>query len=1077
MSSQQRERWEYVRVKKEPSMYDEWLAEEKANKAERKEALVQAQQQAQVQRAQVQGSLGLSDTASPGTIRTVTPEVVESSPERGTSSIKRVFVPHSTTTIVGGPQASTTSSPTGSSLSSRFRRDREWDANSRHSTVNGRNGTTNGRGMLGRSGSKSNGDAPPLANGRDAYNSTRPRTRTLEERPRERSPGTLRHRHRIGSVNTPHSPNRNGGADYLASVPAATSPPSAPSISSIGSPVQSPDEITGGRSISPISSSTVESLAGALPSASQRRILHLMKTLNGKMSGNAIFRHGVLGPWSQSYCLIHEQTRALAYEPRSVEGGIMILIPDLKGSELRVDTDDQTPYISITPSNSNHDIHLKLSNQADLDAWFAALLHWQRHEPRTQRTRPQPQIITVAPMTQTRDEQPRILSPRSASAGREARNRANSSKSKRRQSVLMTSMKEAPVIKIGKMIFWDTNVTYNNVLPSTLGQSIAGRPQANRMQSYGSRRWRRISAQLRENGELTLHSDGDMTTLISVVQLSQLSRCAIQLLDKSVLDADFCIAIYPQYTSSPVNNASVMRPIFLSLENRVYYEVWYVLLRAFTIPTLYGRRPASDEQEEENAEDASSSARVDSSEVVDMFRTERSFNIRVVEAKMFPPLAGTPGHDSGFVGGHGKGPAVRPEQFGYHVEVLLDNEIRGKTAVKYEGLNPLWGETFDFPDLPPVLTSASVVIKRRPPDYAGTQDQPQSKLLHDAYGFGGNREGGYSDIAFDAACGKVELYLEELTGPSEVEKWWEVKNMNNQRVGEVLIKARAEEGVILMHKDYLPLSRLLHRFTNGLTLQIAQIIPGELKRLSDSLLDIFQVSGQASDWLMALIEEEIDSIHKETPMNRLRYSRRAGSNDSNDSVGRDRDILVRDMNRNATHEANLLFRGNTLLTKSLDSHMKRIGREYLEEALGARVREINARNPECEVDPNKVAPGNLDRNWRVLIETTKGIWNSIVATSTKCPLELRRILRHVRTCAEDRYGDFMRNVSYSSVSGFLFLRFFCPAVLNPKLFGLMKGLLLHFLVFTAYAYYHYRRHETSSSTDLHTDRQVVADAR
>ncbi len=49
------------------------------------------------------------------------------------------------------------------------------------------------------------------------------------------------------------------------------------------------------------------------------------------------------------------------------------------------------------------------------------------------------------------------------------------------------------------------------------------------------------------------------------------------------------------------------------------------------------------------------------------------------------------------------------------------------------------------------------------------------------------------------------------------------------------------------------------------------------------------------------------------------------------------------------------------------------------------------------------------------------------------------IFRHIRSCADDRYGDFLRTVTYSSVSGFLFLRFFCPAVLNPKLFGLLKG--------------------------------------
>jgi hypothetical protein len=157
--------------------------------------------------------------------------------------------------------------------------------------------------------------------------------------------------------------------------------------------------------------------------------------------------------------------------------------------------------------------------------------------------------------------------------------------------------------------------------------------------------------------------------------------------------------------------------------------------------------------------------------------------------------------------------------------------------------------------------------------------------------------------------------------------------------------------------------------------------------------------------------------------------------------------LVRDMNKNATLEANLLFRGNTLLTKSLDSHMRRVGREYLEEALGAKVREINEKDPDCEVDPNRVSsPGDLDRNWRRLIGYTQDVWKSIVAAKAKCPIELRRIFRHVRACAEDRYGDFLRSVSFSSVSGFLFLRFFCPAVLNPKLFGLMKGMLTPLII-------------------------------
>jgi hypothetical protein len=224
------------------------------------------------------------------------------------------------------------------------------------------------------------------------------------------------------------------------------------------------------------------------------------------------------------------------------------------------------------------------------------------------------------------------------------------------------------------------------------------------------------------------------------------------------------------------------------------------------------------------------------------------------------------------------------------------------------------------------------------------------------------------------------------------------------------------------------------------------MIPNELKKLSEYLLNIFQVSGAAGEWLCALVEEEIDGTLKESPASRLRFSKRLGSSDSNESSlgtfgsASDRELFVRDMGNNAKLEANLLFRGNTLLTKSLDLHMKRLGKEYLEETLSEKLKEINEKDPECEVDPNKVTSQHeLDRNWRRLINCTEEVWRAIYNSVSRCPQELRLIFRHIRACAEDRYGDFLRTVKYSSVSGFLFLRFFVPAVLNPKLFGLLKG--------------------------------------
>jgi hypothetical protein len=241
---------------------------------------------------------------------------------------------------------------------------------------------------------------------------------------------------------------------------------------------------------------------------------------------------------------------------------------------------------------------------------------------------------------------------------------------------------------------------------------------------------------------------------------------------------------------------------------------------------------------------------------------------------------------------------------------------------------------------------------------------------------------------------------------------------------------------VLLAKDYQPISELLHNFGSGLTLQIAQVIPNSLRPLSEILMNIFQVSGHAGEWLTALVEDEIDGIGKEVPVRRLRWSRRIGSNESSTS---EREQNVRDMGKSLQGEANLLFRGNSLLTQALDFHMRRVGKEYLSEVLSEKILEINALNPDCEVDPSRIGGSDdINKNWSLLLTFTTDIWKSISESANRCPPELRQIMKYIRAVAEDRYGDFLRTVAYTSVSGFLFLRFFCPALLNPKLFGLLR---------------------------------------
>jgi hypothetical protein len=519
----------------------------------------------------------------------------------------------------------------------------------------------------------------------------------------------------------------------------------------------------------------------------------------------------------------------------------------------------------------------------------------------------------------------------------------------------------------------------------------------------------------------------------------------VQRLDPSVLDSEFCIAVYPQYAVAPTSQ-SFSQPIFLSLESRVLYEVWLVLLRAFTIPQLYGPSPAL-KNDDLNGPLPAAQLPSHPSTTTDMFRMERSLSIRIVEARLVQAVSPRASEHNAQPRSESRN--GHRDNGGYYTEVLLDGETRAKSAVKSDKTLNLWfSDTYDFTDLPAAVSVASILLKKRPPSQGHTEQtmRDESKKIYKA--LNGVGPGGYGStgVSFDQTCGQVDIFLDDLDSGKEVEKWWPLVNQLGQGVGEVYAKVAADESVILMARDYQPLSEILHRFSNGLTLQIAMSMPvSDLKRLADCLLNIFQVSGAASDWIMSLAEEEIDGTFKEAPASRIRFnSRRMSANENGDVTvyppGLDRELVVRDMGKSATAEANILFRGNTILTKSLDIHMKRLGKEYLEETLGDKLKEIADKDPDCEVDPNRITNQNdLDRNWRRLIHYTQECWKCISNSANKCPTELRYVFRHIRACAEDRYGDFLRTVKYSSVSGFLFLRFFCPAILNPKLFGLLNG--------------------------------------
>ena len=831
----------------------------------------------------------------------------------------------------------------------------------------------------------------------------RPRTRTLEE-PSQRltSNSVSKSRHRIGSV---HSTNSSSFHDVEPARPVLDPSNSLgfPNIGAVPSPqLQKSNSVKGRRLMKRTSRPTsppqvivdvpsIGSLPFPVATGDANKLLMLMKTLCGRMRGEIEYQAFNQDPWYSGICYIDHANGALMYEGDDNGPFHVTVIPDLRGCRVKpVDSLDRAVKC-LEVSHAGHGIGLRILPlvKAEFDLWLAALLCWQQIRPSSLPTSP----------------------PNSASAQRRTA-------TKRRESGFYQlkesgSSKDANIIKVAKLLLWDKGAP-------TSPSAMARRPSTRDLSSSSARSWRRVSCILQDNGEFKLLTENDVT-LLSVIQLSQLSRCAIQRLDKSVLDEEYSIAIFPQYNSTSTQ-LSIIRPVYIALESRLTFEVWFCLLRAFSIPEIYGPQSGAESDEYDDSGVLLGNAPTTN----EMFRIEKSLSVRVVEAKIrkqvvVPQADLQTGRNS-----------VRMEQQDpsigdYFAEVILDGEVRARTITKFETRNPFWREDCEFLDLPSYLPKLSVVLKKLDLGESAAHGFLSSSSVHvpDHY-------------QSEVVCGTVNVPLEKLQRSKDSEAWWTILDDNQEPIGEIFLKIRHEELVVLLAKDYQPISELLHRFNAGLTVQIAQAIPTSLRNLSEILMNIFQVSGHSRDWLKALVEDEIDGIGKETPVHRVpRWSRRVGSNESLSSL--DRELSVRDMGKSLQGEANLLFRGNSLLTQALDFHMRRLGKEFLEEVLSDKVLEINALNPDCEVDPSRLSHGeDASKNWTQLIALTTSVWDSISDSANRCPPELRQILKYVRAVAEDRYGDFLRTVNYTSISGFLFLRFFCPALLNPKLFGLLR---------------------------------------
>ncbi|XP_066601129.1 ras GTPase-activating protein 3 isoform X2 [Prorops nasuta] len=152
--------------------------------------------------------------------------------------------------------------------------------------------------------------------------------------------------------------------------------------------------------------------------------------------------------------------------------------------------------------------------------------------------------------------------------------------------------------------------------------------------------------------------------------------------------------------------------------------------------------------------------------------------------------------------------------------------------------------------------------------------------------------------------------------------------------------------------------------------------------------------------------------------------------------------LVSVMRALASHEISKLtdpttiFRGNTLVSKMMDEGMRLAGLHYLHSTLRPAMEQVFLERKPCEIDPTRVKDANtIQNNLANLKEYVERVFTAITTSGVKCPPLMCEMFWCLRELAATHFPK-NKEVRYSVISGFIFLRFFAPAILGPRLFDI-----------------------------------------
>ncbi|KAK0131848.1 Disabled 2-interacting protein [Merluccius polli] len=310
----------------------------------------------------------------------------------------------------------------------------------------------------------------------------------------------------------------------------------------------------------------------------------------------------------------------------------------------------------------------------------------------------------------------------------------------------------------------------------------------------------------------------------------------------------------------------------------------------------------------------------------------------------------------------------------------------GGSSSQAGGCQLFWGELFELDNLPSV---SQVTL------YLFRDEDPKKKRL-----------------SRDESClhplGSVAISLAEIRGRAYQEKWHPItpyKALGSGSSSKELLGPQASLRIKARFQNLkvLPMERY-KEFAEFVTLDYVEMCQSlepllsvrQKEELAGALVHVLQSIGKAEEFLVDLGGAEVERLGEK--------------------------------------EA-LIFRENTLATKAIDEYMKLVGQKYLIDTLGHSIVGLYESVESCEVDPLKCTSTDLSSNQRHLTETCEEVVKKITEMHGSFPEELNKVFSSWVARCEDQGRP---EIGHRLISASLFLRFLCPAILSPSLFGLTQ---------------------------------------